>query len=293
MLRVRVVISQVEERLENSGLTKRARKRFLSTAGPTLLVLTFIEDGLRVFLRWGEQYSYMTDRMGFRSSLAIVMLLTSAVVQLGGSALVLRPSTFQPSRVKPAAYTLLGFTAVQPFIYGQATDLDFMCRSVTLAGGFLLLIWAETERKQAQEDRGLALQGALQGESARGLDRLQFSGRLLLTSIFFFQAIAGDHGGLHSTLAEPTVFNVVATLLPLSLSVMVCIGFKTEWSAILLTCMLGVANMWMYPFWAVHAKLVDYYKYYFFQTLSVMGGLMLLTLHGPGGLSLDGQKKGL
>ena len=94
-------------------------------------------------------------------------------------------------------------------------------------------------------------------------------------------------------LSAPGLFNIVSSLLLLSLSIMVCIGFKTEWSAILLTFMLGIANCWMYPFWAVHARLVDYYKYYFFQTLSVMGGLMLLTLHGPGGLSLDGQKKGL
>lgn len=285
---VKQVISKLEERFE-LHLTKRARKRFLSMAGPSLLVMTFIEDGMRVFLRWGEQYAYMTGRMGFNSFFATIILLTSAAVQLGGSALVIRPSTFQPPRVKPAAYTLLGFTAVQPFIYGQATDIDFMCRSITLAGGLLLLIWAETERKQLHEDRGLLLQG----ESGPASDRFQFSGRLLLTSMFFFQAIAGEQGGLHSVLSAPGLFNIVSSLLLLSLSIMVCIGFKTEWSAILLTFMLGIANCWMYPFWAVHARLVDYYKYYFFQTLSVMGGLMLLTLHGPGGLSLDGQKKGL
>ena len=61
----------------------------------------------------------------------------------------------------------------------------------------------------------------------------------------------------------------------------------------MLAAVLLISSLWMYPFWAVHERLVDYYKYYFFQTLSVIGGLLLLTLHGPGGISLDGQKKAL
>ena len=36
----------------------------------------------------------------------------------------------------------------------------------------------------------------------------------------------------------------------------------------------------------VHERLVDFYKYYFFQTLSVMGGLMLLVSVSPWGLAL-------
>ena len=107
------------------------------------------------------------------------------------------------------------------------------------------------------------------------------------------QAIAGERGGLHGVITSPGLFNIASSLLLLSLSVMVSVGFKTEWSALVLTVVLGVSNVWMYPFWSVHARFVDYYKYYFFQTLSVMGGMMLLTLHGPGGISLDGQKKSL
>lgn len=261
----------------------------LGVFGPFLLTLTFFEDGLRIFLRWGEQYHYMTGRMGFGPVLGSTILVSSAAVQIVGSTLVVRPATIRPNRVKPASYALLSFTALQPFMYGQATDLDFMCRSITLAGGFLLLIWAENEKRQAAEDRGLPMQG----EFGAGADRLQLSGRLLLTFIFFFQAIRGEQGGLHAVVTAPGFFNIVASLILLSLALMVCIGFKTEWSAIVLTVVLGLSNVWMYPFWSVHSRLVDYYKYYFFQTLSVMGGLMLLTLHGPGGLSLDGAKKGL
>jgi uncharacterized membrane protein YphA (DoxX/SURF4 family) len=139
------------------------------------------------------------------------------------------------------------------------------------------------------EDRGLPMRG----EMGAGADKLQLCGRLLLTSIFLFQSIHGEGGGLHSILTKPSLFNILKSLFLIALSVMVCVGFKTEWSAIVLTIVLGIMNMWMYPFWNVHTRLVDYYKYYFIQTLSVMGGMMLLTLHGPGGLSLDGQKKSL
>ena len=94
-------------------------------AAPSLLSLC---AGLRIFLRWGEQHHYMTARMGMGSTTGALVLLVSAAVQLGGSALVLRPSSIKPSRTKPAAYLLLGFVALQPFMYGQATDADFMCR---------------------------------------------------------------------------------------------------------------------------------------------------------------------
>jgi len=216
------------------------------------------------------------------------MLLLSAAVQLGGSALILRPNTIKPTRVKPASYLLLTFVALQPFMYGQATDADFMCRSITLAGGFLLLIWSENERKQAEDYMGLP-----QAERSAAADKLQLSGRLLLTFIFLFQAIHGEQGGLHSVLTKPSFFNIVSSLFLLGLSLMVCVGFHTEWSSLVLGVVLFMSSVWMYPFWNVPDRLFDYYKYYFFQTLSVIGGLMLLTLHGPGGISLDGQKKAL
>ena len=217
MEQIRQKMTMLTQHLEEHGdkyLSKRSRKKFLSSAGPGFLVLTFIEDGLRIFLRWGEQHHYMTKRMGMGGFFAGFILLLSAAVQLGGAALILRPDTFRPSRVKSASYMLLGFVALQPFMYGQATDADFMCRSITLAGGFLLLIWSENERVSKAEGMG----GLLQGERNEGADRLQLSGRLLLCFLFLFQAIHGEKGGLHSVLTAPSIFNITSSLREQSLA---------------------------------------------------------------------------
>jgi uncharacterized membrane protein YphA (DoxX/SURF4 family) len=270
-------------------LTKKNRKDFLSTVGPFLLVVTFVEDGLRIFLRWGEQIHYMTSVMNMSWWFGVVCLLLSAATQLGASSLVIRPSTIKPSRVKPGCYALLVFVAIQPFMYGQARDVDFMCRSITLAGGLLLLIWSENDKQRRNENMGIPMDA-----EEVGADRLQLCGRLFLTFIFFFQAIYDEHGGLHKAFSNPSFFGIAGSLLLLGLSGLVCAGFKTEWSALILTVVLGISNCFMYPFWSVHERLVDFYKYYFFQTLSVMGGMMLLALHGPGGISLDqGAKKSI
>lgn len=282
-------MQEYKEKVENfldTVLTKRRRTTFLAAAGPSLLIITFVEDGLRVFLRWSEQIHYMTVIMRLNYWVGVILLLISAATQLTGSALVLRPSHIKPSRVKPACYMLLGFVIVQPFMYGQAKDVDFMCRSTTLAGGLLLLIWSENDRQRRSEDMGLPQD--LQGT---GADKLQLAGRLLLTFLFFFQALYSENGGLHGVFSG-RILAVLSALLLLGLAGLVCVGFKTEYSAILLAVVLGITNIYMYPFWAVNERLTDFYRYYFFQTLSIIGGLLLLALHGPGGLSVDkGTKK--
>merc|ERR1719353_960611 len=94
------VIERVETVLERT-LTKKNRKDFLATVGPFLLIVTFIEDGLRIFLRWGEQIHYMTQVMKMNWYLGVFCLLLSAATQLGASALVIRPAALKPTRVKP------------------------------------------------------------------------------------------------------------------------------------------------------------------------------------------------
>eukprot|EP00967_Tisochrysis_lutea_P009172 scaffold10881_cov35-Tisochrysis_lutea.AAC.4 len=126
----------VEPVLE-STFTKRRRQDFLASAGPTLLCLTFVEDALRVLMRWSEQMQFMTKTMkrcerparrtyadvGLGWFIAVLLLLISMLTQFAGSVMILRPSHYKPSRVKLGCYLLLSFVFIQPFMYGQATDM--------------------------------------------------------------------------------------------------------------------------------------------------------------------------
>ena len=262
--------------------TKRRRKELLGRVGPVLLVMIFLEDGVRILLRWDEQLHYLTAAMRMGHGAATACLAASSSVQLTCSALIVRPQRFRPSRVTPACLALVAYVAVQPLLYGQTADVDFLCRSVTLAGGLLLLLWSENHRRWRATSTGIPLD--FQGLNA---DRLQLAGRLLLTFIFFFQALWAENGGLHTVLARPTVLGASLVVTLFGLSVFISVGFKTEWAALSLVVVFGTTNVWMYPFWNVPERLVDFYKYYFFHTLSIMGGLVLLAVHGPGSISLD------
>jgi len=271
--------------------SKRRQKRLLSTAGPILLVMVFVEDGIRTLLRWDEQLHYILAAVKMHRWLASLSLAVSAVLQLTCSALVVHPRWMGPSSVTLASSALIGYVVVQPFLYGQTTNVDSMCRSVTLVGGLLLLLWSENLRRWRETSLGIPLD--LQGLNAH---RLQLTGRLLLMFIFFFQALFGENGGLHTVIARPTVLGATFVTALCGLSVFISIGFKTEKSALSLVVILGLTNVWMYPFWSAPVRLYDLYKYYFFQTLSIMGGLVLLAVHGPGSISLDhglGAKKKL
>jgi len=284
----RRVFAALETQLTKK-LDTKARQAIMGRFGPILLTLTFVEDAIRIPLRWSEQHSYMTDFMGLYSWFGALVLMMSFVVQLGGAWLVVRPDRFKPRRVLVGSYMLLAFTAIQPFMYGQHTDFDFLSRELTLAGGLMLLIWGEYQKLGRKVD--IITMANAQEMNDGTSDRVQLTGRLLLTFLFLFQAIHSKDGGLHSVMTSPGFINISSFVLLFGLSLMVCTGFKTTWSSTILTLVLGVSNCWMYPFWSASTELHDIYKYYFFQTLSIMGGLMLLTLHGPGGLSLDGSKK--
>lgn len=82
---------------------------------------------------------------------------------------------------------------------------------------------------------------------------------------------------------------VLVSLVGLGACIMVVVGFKAKYSATFLVLLLSVSNIVINNWWSVHANhpQKDYLRFDFFQTLSIVGGLLLLVTTGPGGISMD------
>jgi putative oxidoreductase len=80
----------------------------------------------------------------------------------------------------------------------------------------------------------------------------------------------------------PQIATVVVILTELVGGLMVLVGFQARWAAFGIMLLIIPINYFYHPFWADDGQLSAFLK-----NASVMGGMLFVTVHGPGRLALQ------
>jgi len=247
-------------------------KPYLPAIGRFLIVVTFLEDAMRIITQWSDQLTYLHEYRKIPNGLTHFFLLFNVVMMLSCSVLVIAR--------KYSDYAVGGLCAVvvtQALGYGLIFDLNFFLRNLSVMGGLLMVLSDSWNRKR------FAFAGIPQIDEKDRKMYFQFAGRVLLIFLFIGFVFSG----------EWSISRILVSALGLVACVMVVVGFKAKWSATLLVVILSVFNVLINNFWTLHPSHPhrDFAKYDFFQILSIVGGLLLLVNMGPGQFSVDEKKK--
>lgn len=247
-------------------------KPYLPAIGRFLIVVTFLEDALRILTQWSDQLVYLHDYRHIPSGITHLFLIVNVVAMFASSLMII-----VRKHSEYAVMGLIGVVITQALGYGLIFDLNFFLRNLSVMGGLLMVLSDSWVRKK------FAPAGLPQLDEKDRKMYFQLAGRVLLIFLFIGFVFAGDW----------SVGRVAVILVGLVACVMVVVGFKAKWSAIILVMILSVFNVFVNNFWTLHEHHPhkDFAKYDFFQILSIVGGLLLLVNMGPGQVSFDEKKK--
>uniref|UniRef100_A0A6A7FPN1 Surfeit locus protein 4-like n=2 Tax=Hirondellea gigas TaxID=1518452 RepID=A0A6A7FPN1_9CRUS len=249
----------------------RLSKNYLPHIARLCLVSTFLEDGLRMWWQWTEQREYMDISWGCGYFIATLFVIINLVGQLGGVVMVLLRK-----RVEIACGILFSIVVLQTIAYQILWDVQFLFRNLALVGGLALVV-AESKKEARSIFAGVPSLGENKPKTY-----LMLGGRILL--VFMFLTLVRF---------EFSVMQLFQLVIGGMLMCLVAIGFRTKLSSFMLVLWLTLFNIYMNAFWTIPAykPMRDFLKYDFFQTMSVIGGLLMLVSLGPGGVSMDEHKK--
>lgn len=130
---------------------------------------------------------------------------------------------------------LICVVILQGIGYGLVFDLNFFLRNLSVMGGLLMVLSDSWVRKR------FAPAGLPQIDEKDRKMYFQLAGRILLIFLFVGFVFRGDWN----------FWRVLVSILGFGACVMVVVGFKAKWSAIMLVVILSIFNVLVNNFWTV------------------------------------------
>ena len=229
--------------------------RYLPAIGRFLIVVTFLEDAARILTQWNDQLLYLHDyrHCELRHLFALRLFLLRhvlirflpAIVPRGANHMFLALNVIAMvvcstmvilrKHSDQAVAGLLGVVITQALGYGLIFDLNFFLRNLSVMGGLLMVLSDSWVRKR------FAPAGLPQIDEKDRKMYFQLAGRVLLIFLFVGFVFAGDW----------SVSRIVVSALGFVACVMVVVGFKAKFSAVMLVLILSVFNVIVNNFWTV------------------------------------------
>ncbi|KAI0173418.1 SURF4-domain-containing protein [Hypoxylon sp. FL1284] len=205
-------------------------KPYLPAIGRFLIVVTFLEDALRIMTQWSDQLVYLNSYRHIPTGLTHLFLLVNVVTMFACSTLVIirKHSDY-------AVAGLMGVVVTQALGYGLIFDLNFFLRNLSVIGG-LIMVLSDSWVRKTQVFAGLP-----QLDEKDRKMYFQLAGRILLIFLFIGFVFSG----------EWSVWRIGVSVVGLIACVMVVVGFKAKFSATLLVLILSVFNVLVNNFWTV------------------------------------------
>lgn len=258
--------SQKIEDLTDHPLAIKARP-YIPAIARFFIVATFYEDSFRIISQWSDQIFYLHKWKHYPYLFVVLFLILVTISMLAGATLlVLRKQTVYATGI------LCSCIILQALIYGLFTGSSFVLRNISVIGG--LLIAFSDSIVQNRTTFGMLPELNSKGGKTKGY--LLFTGRLLIVLMF----IAFTFSKSWFTI----IFTIIGT-------VCFAIGYKTKLASIMLGLILTFYNVTLNNYWFYDQTKRDFLKYEFYQNLSIIGGLLLVTNTGAGELSVDEKKK--
>ena len=123
-------------------------------------------------------------------------------------------------------------------------------------------------------------------------------GRILIALLFIpsgwakIGGFAGTVGYISSKgIPLPEVAAAIAIAVELGLGILLLVGFKTRWTALLMAIFIIVITVIFHNYWAVEAAQVMAQKMNFYKNMAIAGGTLAFAAFGAGEYSVDGRSR--